>query len=145
MGRFDSLTSLALGRTPYEPTAVIHVSSLDPSPPPDSSLVPPSQYIQRYTSHGRPTNPVTRHRERQSIRAANKVLQVTGVVENLWAVKEKERQSAIAQIMETVRGIRLVELGIVLLTHVGWGVKAFRRRILVMVSLSHDHRTLTNC
>ena len=133
MGRFESLAALALGRTPYEPTVI------QPSPPsaPINPITPGANatpYVQQYTGRGRPINPQTREQERRSIRAANEVLQVTGVVEYSSAVKARDRKAKAAKTRETFIGLRFVELGGAVLIGGLWGVLGLRRRVLVSSS-----------
>lgn len=86
---------------------------------------------QRYDEHGHPTNPNTRRREREQVRAANEVMQVTGVVEDGAAVKAKMKAMIHEKNQETITGFRIMEAGRAMLVTGVWGVLGFRRRILV--------------
>ncbi|APA09182.1 hypothetical protein sscle_04g039520 [Sclerotinia sclerotiorum 1980 UF-70] len=127
MGRLESLTAWALGRTPYEDQVIW------PTPP---DIFENSGYIQIYDEHGHPRNPETKRRERENIRAANEVMQVTGIVEDLTAVRAAAKLHNTQKIDETIRGLRILEAGRATL-HAGvWGVIAFRRRVLLYRSYS---------
>ncbi|KAH8650946.1 hypothetical protein BGZ60DRAFT_191211 [Tricladium varicosporioides] len=119
MGRLESLTALALGRGPYEDEIV------------EGSGPGPQSSGQQYNEHGHPRNPETKRREREHVRAANEVMQVTGVVEDSNAAKLKQSQYQIEKNMETLTGLRLMELGRGVLVTGVWGVLGLRRRILL--------------
>jgi len=118
MGRLESLTSWALGRGPYEDTVVegtgVHVPG-----------------GQQYNERGRPINPETKRRERENVRAANEVMQVTGVVEDSAAAKAEAKAYRVAKNEETFTGLRLMEVGRAALVGGVWGVLGLRRRILI--------------
>jgi hypothetical protein len=118
MGRLESLTSLALGRTPYEDTIVEDLGEVAP-------------IGQLYNEHGRPRNPETKRRERENVRAANEVMQVTGVVEDALAAKAKATEYSIQKTQDTITGLRIMEVGRAVLVAGVWGVLGLRRRILV--------------
>lgn len=65
------------------------------------------------------------------MRAANEVMQVTGVVEDSLAVKVKATQCVIDKNQETITGLRMMEAGRSVLVAGVWGVMGLRRRILV--------------
>lgn len=116
MGRLGSLTAWALGRNHYE-EEIIRESE--------------GSSAQLYDARGRPRNPETKRREREQIRAANEVMQITGVVEDSNAAKLKENQAMFDKSLETYKGLRLLEGGRVVMVAGVWGVLGLRRRILV--------------
>ncbi|RDW74162.1 hypothetical protein BP5796_07604 [Coleophoma crateriformis] len=117
MGRLQSLVVAALGRSPYEDELI------DTS---EGELAT----TQNYDDHGRPTNPETKRRQREQTRAANEVMQATGVVEESSVTKAKERAVKELEEKETLTGLRLLEFGRVALVGGVWGVLGLRRRIL---------------
>lgn len=68
------------------------------------------------------------------MRAANEVMQVTGVVEDSLAAKAKVNQYMNDKNQETFTGLRLMEAGRAVLVGGVWGVLGLRRRILVPIS-----------
>lgn len=94
------------------------------------------QSEQRYSSSGRPRNPETRRREREHVRAANEVMQVTGIVEDSIAARVKQKEALLAKNFETIMGLRLMEGGRAALVAGVWGVLGLRRRVLVGPSVS---------
>ncbi len=68
------------------------------------------------------------------MRAANEVMQVTGVVEDSVAAKFKATQSVADKNQETFTGLRLMEVGRAVLVGGVWGVMGLRRRVLVCAS-----------
>ena len=86
---------------------------------------------QQYNDRGRPINPETKRRERENVRAANEVMQVTGVVEDSAAAKAEAKAYKAAKNEETFTGLRLMEVGRGVLVGGVWGVLGLRRRILV--------------
>lgn len=86
---------------------------------------------QQYNDHGRPINPETKRRERENVRAANEVMQVTGVVEDSIAAKAEAKAYQQQKNEETFTGLRLMEIGRASLVGGVWGVLGLRRRILV--------------
>jgi hypothetical protein len=86
---------------------------------------------QEYNEHGHPRNPETKRRERENVRAANEVMQVTGVVEDSAAAKSKAKAYKLEKNEETFTGLRLMEAGRAILVAGVWGVIGLRRRILV--------------
>lgn len=65
------------------------------------------------------------------MRAANEVMQVTGIVEDSIAARIKANHSLLIKSKETLTGLRLMEAGRAVLVAGVWGVLGFRRRILV--------------
>lgn len=119
MGRLESLTAWALGRTPYEDEVIL------------GELGEGGYSTQQYNEHGHPRNPETKRREREHVRAANEVMQVTGVVEDSIAAKAKAKAYRLQKHQETFIGLRLMEAGRAVLVGGVWGVLGLRRRILV--------------
>ncbi|CZR69199.1 uncharacterized protein PAC_19099 [Phialocephala subalpina] len=119
MGRQESLTALALGRGHYE-SEVIQDPSGESSPG-----------EQQYNDRGYPRNPETKRREREHVRAANEVMQVTGVVEDSIAAREKAEQYIREKNHETFVGLRLMDACREMYIGGTWGVIGLRRRILL--------------
>jgi len=119
MGRFESLTTWALGRSPYEEGVV-------QSPGANGTTVE-----QQYNSQGRPRRPETRRRERVQVRAANEVVSVTGLIEDH---RQKDQESTNERLKETFAGLRLIEAGRGVLVGGTWGVLGLRKRILVCIN-----------
>jgi hypothetical protein len=65
------------------------------------------------------------------VRAANEVMQVTGVVEDSLTAKIKANEYQAEKNEETLNGIRAMEYGRAVLVGGIWGVLGLRRRILV--------------
>ncbi len=86
---------------------------------------------QLYNDRGYPRNPETKRQEREHVRAANEVMQVTGVVEDSLAAKVKASQYVAEKNQETLTGLRFMEAGRAVLVGGVWGVLGLRRRILV--------------
>ncbi|KAM3074921.1 hypothetical protein ACMFMG_008327 [Clarireedia jacksonii] len=124
MGRLESLTAWALGRTPYE-DLLIQSDQRDTQP-----------NIQQYDQHGHPRNPETKRRERENVRAANEVMQATGIVEDLTAVRRAARAYREEKDAETYEGLRLMETERAIIVAGVWGVLGFRRRVLLYKSYS---------
>ncbi|OWP02561.1 hypothetical protein B2J93_4404 [Marssonina coronariae] len=118
MGRQESLTAMALGRGCYE-DEVIETGEL-------SSLS-----AQRFDDKGHPRNSETRRRERDHVRAANEVMQVTGVVEDSLAAKYKAQLSEQEENREARAALRLMEVGRMVLVGGVWGVLGLRMRVLL--------------
>ncbi|KUJ07670.1 uncharacterized protein LY89DRAFT_659889 [Mollisia scopiformis] len=118
MGRQGSLTALALGRGHYEDEVIQDAAA-------------ENQGAQQYNDRGYPKNPETKRREREHVRAANEVMQVTGVVEDAVAAKEKANLYLAAKNQESFLGLRLMDA--CRTTFIGgvWGVIGLRRRILL--------------
>ena len=90
-----------------------------------------SHGAQLYNEKGNPYNPETKRREREHVRAANEVMQVTGIVEDTIAARLKTNEDIINKNQETLTGLRLMEVGRYVFVGGVWGVLGLRRRILV--------------
>ncbi|KAI1079360.1 hypothetical protein F5B20DRAFT_175049 [Whalleya microplaca] len=121
MGRLEPLTSLALGRSPYD-DVVDGEGEADPHEP-----------DKRYDGTGRIINPQTRQTIRDVIRAHNEVMLVIGVAEPEYCVTSAaERETArLYQDYESQTGRTLHSLGRTLGILGVWGVVSIRQRILV--------------
>ncbi|KAH7305161.1 hypothetical protein BKA65DRAFT_202828 [Rhexocercosporidium sp. MPI-PUGE-AT-0058] len=119
MGRQEYLTAMALGRGHYEDEIIETVAAEG------------SQRTQEYNERGHPRNPETKRREREHVRAANEVMQVTGVVEDALAAREKVTQTIVDKHQELLVGLRFMEFGRGVLVGGVWGVMGLRRRILL--------------
>ncbi|KAI0011163.1 hypothetical protein F4779DRAFT_574526 [Xylariaceae sp. FL0662B] len=121
MGRLEPLTSLALGRSPYD-DVVDGEGEADPHEP-----------EKRYDVTGRIINPETRQTIRDVIRAHNEVMLVIGVAEpENYGVSPTEIESARQyQDYESQTGRTLHSLGRTLGILGVWGVVSIRQRILV--------------
>lgn len=124
------------GRGPYEDHVVDWAGDGNP---------PNNNNGQIYNEHGHPRNPETRRREREAVRSANEVMQVTGVVEDLKIAREKAFKFMDEKNHETYTGLRLMELGRASLVVGVWGVLGLRRRILVRILLLRWDIVLTIC
>jgi hypothetical protein len=100
-----------------------------------------SHGAQQYNEKGSPYNPETKRREREHVRAANEVMQVTGIVEDTIAARLKANEDIINKNQETLTGLRLMEAGRYGLVGGVWGVLGLRRRILVREHLQFTHRS----
>lgn len=69
------------------------------------------------------------------VRAANEVMQVTGIVEDARAARAKVKAAQLEKLEETYVGLRYMEYGRPLLVAGVWGVLGLRRRILVSFAL----------
>lgn len=128
MGRHGPLTSMALGRSPYD-DVVYGEGEGDPRAP-----------LQMYDERGRPVNPETKRVNRDIIRSHNEVMLVIGVVESENTIDElraeHQRRQAHDEHDESIGNnlewaARVCELGGV------WGVGGMRQRILLYRSYSH--------
>lgn len=128
MGRHGPLTSMALGRSPYD-DIVMGEGEGDPRAP-----------LQMYDERGRPVNPETRRVNRDIIRSHNEVMLVIGVVEAENSIDEvrAERARHIAHLEHDTRiahrfewASRACELAGV------WGIAGLRQRILLYREYSH--------
>lgn len=128
MGRHGPLTSMALGRSPYD-DIVMGEGEGDPRAP-----------LQMYDERGRPVNPETRRINRDVIRSHNEVMLVIGVVEAENSIDEvrAERARHIAHLQHDIRlarrfvwASRACELAGV------WGVAGLRQRILLYREYAH--------
>lgn len=122
------LTSMALGRSPYD-DVVMGEGEGDPRAP-----------LQMYDERARPVNPETRRINRDIIRSHNEVMQVIGVVE-----PEESKEEVVAERLRRVEHAqhdnrlgrrfnvdwRLCELGAV------WGLGGIRQRIFLYREYSH--------
>jgi len=122
MGRLESLSAWALGRGHYEEEVIWGPEGREPQG-------------QQYNARGYPRNPQTKLREKDNVRAANEVMQTTGVVEDAEVAKSKIQAEMAAKNQETFTGLRLMEVGKAALVGGVWGVLGLRRRILVCSSL----------
>jgi len=68
------------------------------------------------------------------VQAANEVMQVTGVVEDMRAARAKAKAFNEEMLEETFTGLRYIEFGRPVLVAGVWGVLGLRRRILVRVN-----------
>ncbi|KAH9210993.1 hypothetical protein DL95DRAFT_342430 [Leptodontidium sp. 2 PMI_412] len=118
MGRQEYLTAIGLGRGHYEDEII-------------ETAAEGSQSTQEYNDRGHPRNPETKRREREHVRAANEVMQVTGVVEDAMAAREKATQMIFDKHQELVLGLRFIEVGRAVLVGGVWGVMGLRRRVLL--------------
>ncbi|KAK1761025.1 hypothetical protein QBC47DRAFT_368860 [Echria macrotheca] len=82
MVQHNALTSMALGRSPYD-DVVQGTGEVDPRAP-----------VQLYDDRGRPVNPETRRINRDLIRAHNEVMQVIGVAEPENSAAEAQAEAA---------------------------------------------------
>lgn len=128
MGRLGPLTSMALGRSPYD-DVVYGEGEDDPRDP-----------LQLYDERGRPVNPETKRVNKDIIRSHNEVMLVIGVVEAENTLDElraeHQRRHAHARHDEFVGrnlewAARVFELGGV------WGIGGMRQRILLYKDYSH--------
>ncbi|KAJ4388724.1 hypothetical protein N0V93_006183 [Gnomoniopsis smithogilvyi] len=128
MGRLGPLTSMALGRSPYD-DVVYGEGEDDPRDP-----------LQLYDERGRPVNPETKRVNRDIIRSHNEVMLVIGVVESENTFDElraeHQRRHAHERYDELVGrnlewAARVCELGGV------WGIGGMRQRILLYKDYSH--------
>lgn len=69
------------------------------------------------------------------MRAANEVMQVTGIVEDAMAAKVKATDALMRKNQETLTGLRLMEGGRIALVAGVWGALGLRRRILVSINI----------
>lgn len=68
-------------------------------------------------------------------------MQVTGVVEDLLAARDKAAEMYVQKQEELLAGVRFMEVGRAILVGGVWGVMGLRRRILVMMFiLRSKHR-----
>ncbi|OTA67488.1 hypothetical protein K449DRAFT_430714 [Hypoxylon sp. EC38] len=121
MGRLEPLTSLALGRSPYDDVV------------PGEGEADPHEPEKQYDSLGRIINPQTKQIIKDVIRAHNEVMLVIGVAEpenggiNAADVEMAKQYSE----YESDTGRTLYQLGTSLGVLSTWGVLNVRRRILV--------------
>ncbi|KAI1098995.1 hypothetical protein F4804DRAFT_99191 [Jackrogersella minutella] len=121
MGRLEPLTSLALGRSPYDDVV------------PGEGVNDPHEPEKQYDGLGRIVNPQTKQIIKDVIRAHNEVMLVIGVAEpenngiNATDIETAKQY----QEYETDTGKTLYQLGTSLGILSTWGVLNIRRRILV--------------
>ncbi|PHH83795.1 hypothetical protein CDD82_2667 [Ophiocordyceps australis] len=123
MGMLEPLTSLALGRSPYDP--------LDPDE--IEGQTEPLPHEQHYGPNGRPVNPTTRRMNRDIVRAHNEVMHVIGVAEaeNPGPLPEAESARRHWE-YELAMGNQLLRYGQLGIEAVGiFGVHGLRQRILI--------------
>lgn len=128
MGRHGPLTSMALGRSPYD-DIVMGEGEGDPRAP-----------LQMYDERGRPVNPETRRINRDVIRSHNEVMLVIGVVEAENSIDEvrAERARHIAHLQHDTRIARRFEWASRACELAGvWGVAGLRQRILLYREYAH--------
>ncbi|KAI2621729.1 hypothetical protein GGR54DRAFT_647001 [Hypoxylon sp. NC1633] len=121
MGRLEPLTSLALGRSPYDDVLE------------GTGLPDPHEPEKQYDSLGRIVNPQTKQIIKDVIRAHNEVMLVIGVAEpeNGGVNAADEELAKAYQLYESDTGRTLYQMGISLGILGTWGVLNIRRRILV--------------
>ncbi|KAI8625135.1 hypothetical protein F5Y19DRAFT_451040 [Xylariaceae sp. FL1651] len=121
MGRLEPLTSLALGRSPYE-DVVDGEGEADPHEP-----------KKEYNSEGRIVNAETKRINKDIIRAHNEVMLVIGVAEpENGGINSLEAEAAkLHHEFESSAGRHLLRIGRVLVVAGIWGVHGVRQRILV--------------
>ncbi|POS69741.1 hypothetical protein DHEL01_v211865 [Diaporthe helianthi] len=128
MVRHGPLTSMALGRSPYD-EVVMGEGEGDPRAP-----------LQMYDERGRPVNPETRRINRDIIRSHNEVMLVIGVVEAENSIDEvrAERARRIAHLQHDARLARRFEWASRACELAGvWGIAGLRQRILLYQEYSH--------
>jgi hypothetical protein len=116
---FDYISNTTQGRGHYEEEVIRDLEVSDQA------------VNQQYNSRGYPRNPTTKRKERDNVRAANEVMQTTGVVEDAEIAKIKFLKAQDEKNQETLTALRLIEGGRAVLVGGVWGVLGLRRRILV--------------
>ncbi|KAI1438713.1 hypothetical protein GGR50DRAFT_690873 [Xylaria sp. CBS 124048] len=118
MGRHEPLTSLALGRSPYD-DVVEGEGEADFREP-----------AKQYDEHGRVVNEESKQRNKAIIRAHNEVMLVIGVAEpeNGGPAADSTR---LHREYENAVGRHFIRLGRILTVAGVWGVQSIRQRILV--------------
>ncbi|KAL8418373.1 hypothetical protein RB594_001830 [Gaeumannomyces avenae] len=121
MTRSEPLTSLALGRSPYDEVRMGEGEG-DPRAP-----------VQLFDEHGRPVNPDARRLNRELIRAHNEVMLAIGVAEpDDGAAERKEVEERENARMEAERiGSRLSAAAQLVEIASAWGLHGLRNRVLV--------------
>lgn len=128
MGRLGPLTSMALGRSPYD-DVVMGEGEGDPREPP-----------QMYDERGRPVNSETKRINKDIIRSHNEVMLVIGVVESETSMEEMraEQLRRYAHERDDERVARNLEWAARVCELAGvWGVGGMRQRILLYKNYSH--------
>jgi len=120
MGRHESLSVWALGRGPYEDELIQTSTEGDNS-----------KSSQLYNEQGHPRNPETKRREKVQVRAANEVMEVTGIVENRRLLSKQATELRKELQRDGTIGLRLIQTGQIVLVGGLWGVIGLRKRILV--------------
>ncbi|KAL2157614.1 hypothetical protein VTH06DRAFT_5993 [Thermothelomyces fergusii] len=120
MGRLGPITSLGLGRSPYDEVV--------PGEGPEDPRAPRQQYDER----GRPINPETKRINRDVIRSHNEVMMVIGVAEPENSLVDAQAEATREQQRYEDRvGRTLLLYGGVLNTAAIWGINGMRQRILL--------------
>lgn len=125
MGRLGPLTSMALGRSPYD-DVVEGTGEDDPREP-----------RRQYDEKGRIINPESKQRIKDVIRAHNEVMEVIGVAEpDSHAESNEMLMVRDHQLYETETGNTLLNIGRSLGIFGIWGVHGVRQRIMLYKSYS---------
>lgn len=121
MGRHEPLTSLALGRSPYD-DVVDGEGEADPQEP-----------LREHDQHGRVVNDESKQMNKDIIRAHNEVMLVVGVAEQEPGGSSSSGEDPMELYNEYAndRGRYFLRLGRGLIIAGQWGVHGVRRRILV--------------
>ncbi|KAI0420137.1 hypothetical protein F5X98DRAFT_36852 [Xylaria grammica] len=121
MGRHEPLTSLALGRSPYD-DVVEGEGEADPQEP-----------VREYDEHGRVFNQESKRLNKDIIRAHNEVMLVIGVAEPDpgGSSSSSSDPARLHNEYENSTGRHFLRLGRVLVVAGIWGVHGVRQRILV--------------
>ncbi|KAI3325048.1 hypothetical protein HD806DRAFT_533644 [Xylariaceae sp. AK1471] len=121
MGRLEPLTSLALGRSPYD-DVVEGEGETDPHEP-----------SREFDEHGRIVNDETKRINKDIIRAHNEVMLVIGVAEpdNAGVNSFVAEASRLHHEFENATGKHFLRMGRLLVVAGIWGVHGVRQRILV--------------
>ncbi|TGJ86004.1 hypothetical protein E0Z10_g2764 [Xylaria hypoxylon] len=121
MGRHEPLTSLALGRSPYD-DVVEGEGEADPREP-----------LREYDEHGRVVNEKSKNLNKDIIRAHNEVMLVIGVAEQDPGASSSSLTdpTRLHNQYENSTGRHFLRLGRVLVVAGIWGVHGVRQRILV--------------
>ncbi|KAL2151876.1 hypothetical protein VTH82DRAFT_5060 [Thermothelomyces myriococcoides] len=126
MGRLGPMTSLGLGRSPYDEVV--------PGEGPEDPRAPRQLYDER----GRPINPETKRINRDVIRSHNEVMMVIGVAEPENSLFDAQAEAAREQQRYEDRvGRKLLLYSSVLNTAAIWGINGMRQRILLYKPYSH--------
>lgn len=128
MGRLGPLTSMALGRSPYD-DVVMGEGEGDPREP-----------LQMYDERGRPVNPETKRVNKDIIRSHNEVMLVIGVVESETSMEElrAEQMRRYHHEQDDERTGRNLEWVARVCELAGaWGVGGMRQRILLYKEYAH--------
>ncbi|KAI4599335.1 hypothetical protein KJ359_001776 [Pestalotiopsis sp. 9143b] len=127
MGRLGPLTSMALGRSPYD-DVVYGTGEDDPREPP-----------RQYDEKGRIINPESKQRIKDVIRAHNEVMEVIGVAEPDSHAESHEMLIARDhQLYEAETGNTLLNIGRSLGIFGIWGVHGVRQRIMFLQLMHYE-------